>query len=750
MKKRRRLILLSNRLPFTARERSGSLHFTESVGGLATGLKAFLRSSDENPSPFEDHVWVGWPGSTIRKEHQSSLRRDALQQFKSFPVFLSAEEMELFYLGFCNETIWPLFHYFPTLTTYREEFWHQYQKVNETYAEAVAEIAGPDDIVWVHDYQLMLVPKLLRKRIPDIPVGFFLHIPFPSFEIFRLIPGAWRREILEGMLGADLVGFHTFEYTQNFLRCVLRILGHGNTMGSVFTPERVVKAETFPMGIDVDLFTRTADSTRVLAERETIRSSLSAEKIILSVDRLDYTKGILNRLEAYEFLLEKFTEYRRKVVLVMVVVPSRVAVKQYGRMKKQIEEMVGRINGRFGGVGWTPIIYQYRSLPFTPLVAFYTVSDVALVTPLRDGMNLIAKEYIASRANESGVLILSEMAGAAEELREAIIINPNYKEEIAAALREALEMPVEEQQRRNRIMKDRIKRYNVVRWANDIVGQLLSVRAVQESLYSKKLTKESKQALIEQYHRSRTRGIYLDYDGTLAPFVREPEKAAPSAEVLGLLKSMVDDKRNTVTIISGRKREVLARWFDALRVRLVAEHGIWIREPSQDWTMAKPLNNSWKGAVLGVLQSYADRLPGSSVEEKDYSVVWHYRGTDPEHSESLAAELMDTLIGFTSNVDAQILRGNKIIEIRSFGVTKGTVGEQLIQHAADEFVLFIGDDWTDEDLFEILPPTAYSIKVGMARTHARLMVQNVQEVLGLLRGLVSHEGTGVSSVIEHS
>ncbi|MBI4417384.1 MAG: bifunctional alpha,alpha-trehalose-phosphate synthase (UDP-forming)/trehalose-phosphatase [Ignavibacteriales bacterium] len=740
---KRRLVIVSNRLPFIVRERAGELRYTPSVGGLATGLSAYLRSLDVPQSSVKDYLWVGWPGSTVNDASKARLRRETFEKFQSSPIFLSAEEMDLFYHGFCNGTLWPLFHYFPSLTTYREDYWKQYQQVNKTFAESVSEILKPDDIVWIHDYQLMLLPRLLRQYVPQSPIGFFLHIPFPSFEIFRLIPQEWRREILQGLMGADLVGFHTYEYTQNFLRCVLRILGIGNTMGSIIAHDRIVKAETFPMGIDVAHFAEAAQSPEVQRERDVLRKSLKTDKVILSVDRLDYTKGILNRLEAYEYLLENFKEYRRHVVLVMIVVPSRVAVRQYERMKKQIEETVGRINGKFGSVGWTPIIYQYKALPFHPLVAFYTVSDVALVTPLRDGMNLVAKEYVASRADDTGVLILSEMAGAAKELGEAVIINPNYREEVASAMRMALDMPLEEQRRRNRVMKERIRRYNVVRWAGDFVTQLLSVQDVRRSFYSKLLLEDSRSELTERYRASLSRGIYLDYDGTLSPFTLHPEDAAPSKELLTLLKILAGDSRNNITIISGRKRDVLGEWFESLPIRLVAEHGIWILEPGKEWVMAKPMNNSWKSSILPVLEQYADRLPGSFVEEKEFSAVWHYRGADPEHSESLAAELMDTLMGFTANVDAQVMRGNKIIEVRPVGVTKGIIGEELIQRANDEFVLFIGDDWTDEDLFKVLPGAAYSVKVGMAQTHARFMVQGVQDVLALLGQLASpSDGAG--------
>lgn len=736
----RRLVIVSNRLPFVARERGGELRFTSSVGGLSTGLRAYLRSLDIPESSVREYLWVGWPGGTISGGLKARLRREAAERFRSFPIFLSSEEMDQFYHGFCNSTLWPLFHYFPSLATYQENHWKQYQAVNRSFAEAVGEILRPDDIVWVHDYQLMLLPRLLRQYAPHNPIGFFLHIPFPSFEIFRLIPQEWRREILQGLMGADLIGFHTYEYTQNFLRCVLRILGSGHTMGSVIAHDRIVKAETFPMGIDVGQFSEAARSAEVQKERDVLRKSLRNARVILSVDRLDYTKGILNRLDAYEHLLETRKEYRRNVVLVMIVVPSRIAVKQYERMKKQIEEMVGRINGKFGSVGWTPIIYQYKALPFHPLVAFYTVSDVALVTPLRDGMNLVAKEYIASRSDDTGVLILSEMAGAAKELGEAVIINPNYREEMASAMQTALDMSPEEQKRRNAIMKERIRRYDVVRWAQDFVSQLLSVRDVQRNFYSKLLTEETRSTLVTRYHEASSRGIYLDYDGTLSPFALHPEDAAPSREVRSLLQSLANDARTDVTIISGRKREILGKWLGDLPIRLVAEHGIWIREQGKEWGMVKPMDNSWKTAILPILELYADRLPGSFVEEKEFSVVWHYRGADPEHSESLAGELMDTLMGFIANIDAQVMRGNKIIEVRPIGITKGTIGEQLMRRAGSAFVLFIGDDWTDEDLFKVLPETAFSVKVGMARTHARYMVQGVEDVLGLLRRLSAEPG----------
>ena len=730
--RKRRLVLVSNRLPFVAVEQNNQLQFTESPGGLVSGLGAYLEFLQSKAHSSTEYVWVGWPGSAISDARKDELKTKALEQFSSHPVFLSQEEMDAFYFGFCNKTLWPLFHYFPSYVTYKEEFWKQYVHVNEVFCEAVAQIIRPDDIVWIHDYHLMLLPKLLRAKAPMIRIGFFLHIPFPTFEMFRLLPARWRKEILEGLLAADLNGFHTYEYTQHFLQSVLRILGHEHHMGQITTPERIVRAGTFPMGLDFTKFASGVNDPGVLDEREHLKKNLSQFKVILSVDRLDYTKGILKRLEGFEQLLEAHPEYRGGVVLLVVVVPSRIGVEQYDVMKKQIEELVGRINGKFGNVAWTPIMYQHRSLPFHPLVAAYSISDIALVTPLRDGMNLVAKEYIATRQDKTGVLVLSEMAGAAKELGESIIVNPNNTEEIAEALREALEMPQEEQKRRNTIMQHRLRRYNVVRWANDFVQELRATVDVQSKFYAKLLPLTTKRRLVEEYHQASRRLILLDYDGTLVPLVRRPHLARPTSEVIQILKSLSEDFRNTCVLVSGRGRETLQEWFSDLSISLVAEHGIWVREVNEDWVMLNQYVNEWKPGILPILELYSDRLPGSFVEEKEFSLAWHYRLSDPEQGKQLVGEMMDHLVSFTANIDVQILRGHKVVEIRNAGANKGSAALHWIGRGNHDFILAIGDDWTDEDAFAVLPPSAYSIRVGISNTRARYNLRNPAEVIRLL------------------
>jgi trehalose 6-phosphate synthase/phosphatase len=745
---KQRIVIVSNRLPFSVSTEDGTPHFRESTGGLVTGLSSFLVSlRNQNKLPKE-YLWIGWPGEFVEPAVRGRIEDEARLRYNSCPVFLSREDMDQFYLGFCNKTIWPLFHYFPSLSAYEETMWDQYRHVNNLFCERMLAVLRPDDIVWIHDYHLMLLPQLVKQKLPNVTVGFFLHIPFPSFEIFRLLPGLWRREILEGLVGADLVGFHTYEYTQHFLQCVLRILGHDHTMGQILLPERVVKVDTFPMGIHYDKFATAAASPEVLEEAQVLKSTLGDARVILSVDRLDYTKGILNRLQGFEILLDTRPHFRQEVVLVLVVVPSRIGVDDYERMKRQIDELVGRINGRFGTIGWTPVIYQYRYLPFVPLVALYRISDVALVTPTRDGMNLIAKEHVASRLDGTGVLILSETAGAAKELGEAIIINPNNRMEIVGALEQALEMPVEEQLRRTRIMQARLQRYTVRRWAQDFLVDLLRTADAQKRYSAKLLSPTCRQALLHSYQQGRRRILFLDYDGTLVPFVLDPTSARPSETVRDLLLRLSRDPANTVVLISGRDRLTLDRWFGELPIGLVAEHGNRIREKNSEWRALKSRTNEWKPALLPILQLFADRLPGSHVEEKEYSLVWHYRGADPEQGQVVARELTDQLVTFTANIDVQIMRGNKVIEIRTAGINKGTAALQFTTQDNYDFILSIGDDWTDEDLFAVLSPKAYSIKVGLANTHARFNVRAVGDVLRLL-DMLSKTARSTPPVNEH-
>ena len=393
-----KLLIVSNRLPITLIKEGSTFRFQESVGGLASGLKSYL-ANPRMPNTIASqygYLWVGWPGSTVEVGNKDALKSRLLSEHRAHPVFLSERSMDKFYHRFSNKTLWPRFHYFPSYAQFDEDNWNNYVEVNQAFCRSVMEIAKPKDMVWIHDYHLMLLPRMLRDISPDLRLGFFLHIPFPSFEIFRLLPSKLRRQILEGLLGADLIWFHTYDYTHEFNDAPAR--------------------------------------SEVVKEEANLKSAIGDCKVILSIDRLDYTKGIINRLRGFELFLKRRSEWQGKVIMVLVVVPSRTKVEHYQQMKRQIDEIVGRINGRCGKMNWMPILYHYKYLPLSQLIALYSLSDVALVTPLRDGMNLIAREYVAAKRNGRGVLILSEMAGASKEMGEALIINPNDMEEIAWAL----------------------------------------------------------------------------------------------------------------------------------------------------------------------------------------------------------------------------------------------------------------------------------------------------------------------------
>lgn len=721
-----RLLIVSNRLPVTVAEKNHQYVFQESVGGLVTGVRDFLQDTSA------ESLWIGWPGLSIPEKNRAALKAKMLESCSARPVFLTEREMDKFYHGFCNRTIWPVFHYFPSYAGYDADHWAQYQDVSRIFCETILEEIRPDDAIWIHDFHLMLLPRLLRDKGVQNPIGFFLHIPFPSFELFRVLPVKWRSEILQGILGADLAGFHTHDYTQYFLTCVHRILGLEHNMGEIMANGRLVKAETYPMGIHFDRFYNASENPAVKKEIDRIQKTLNNLSVILSVDRLDYTKGVINRLQGYEIFLERHPEWRGKVVFLLVVVSSRIGVEQYQQMKKQIDEMVGRLNGKWGQVGWTPVVYQYRHLSFDSLAALYHVSDVCLVTPLRDGMNLIAKEYIASRRNGRGVLVLSEMAGASKELGEAIAINPNYREEIAEAIFDALNMPVEEQERRNRIMQDRLRRYTVVRWAAHFLEDLRKVKEEQKQLGTRLFSPGVRQKTLDAFRNAKRRLIFLDYDGTLVPFSKDPRGAVPGRDTLSVLESLCAKPATDVVVISGRDKGTLQNWLGHLPLHLVAEHGIWIRQKGGDWSMIKPLLNDWKPKLLPLLEIYCDRVPGSFIEEKEYSVTWHYRNADIDLSAVRAKELVDDLTAYTANVDISVFQGNRVVEVRSGGVHKGTAGAYFYSGFAPDFSMAVGDDTTDEDLFKALPEEVCTIRVGMTESYARYNLQDHRAVLELL------------------
>ncbi len=726
-----RLLIVSNRLPVSLKKEKGEFVFEKSAGGLVSGLSDFLEGLGKTEEEVDEYIWMGWPGMTIEKEDEEYVKKTVQNEYNASPVFLSQKLMDKVYLGFCNKTIWPLFHYFPNYASFDNEFWSEYQKVNQIFCDEVIKVMKPNDIIWVHDYHLFLLPGMLREKVKN-PIGFFLHIPFPSFEMYRLFPKESRSAILEGLLGADLIGFHTYDYAQYFLRSVLRILGKENHMGTIDFPDRMVKVGTFPMGIEYDKFNQ-MDVSPFPSEKP----GPDEPQIVLSVDRLDYSKGIVNRLEGFELFLKKHPEWHGKVFLNMIVVPSRTGVTSYQKIKRRLDELVGKINGDYGKVNWTPIIYQYTSLPHKELIAQYRMSAVSLITPLRDGMNLVAKEYVASLNDQKGVLVLSEFTGAAKELGETIIINPNNIDEIADGIAEALSIPEEEQIRRNKIMQKRLKRYNVTRWANDFMDSLLDIsRASSFTSKSKLLDDERTTKLLENYKSASNRIVIVNYDGTLVPVTSNPEKARPGEELLKLLENLNKTDDTDIVIISGRGRDDLDAWLGETPVNLTAEHGTWIRESStRKWKLFKPLSNSWKEVVLPILEMYTDRLPGSFIVERDYSISWHYHKADIEQSSFLSREVSDHLLSITTNIGVQVMPGKKVIEVSNSGINKGELAMHWVSRKKYDFVMAMGAGWSDEMLFYALPKHAWTVRVGMLKTAARFVLKKQKDAVALLERL---------------
>lgn len=724
-KKMNRLIIVSNRLPLSITKEDDSLTFSPSAGGLATGVGSL---------DYDNRLWIGWPGISSDEINPGDelVIESELKEMNSHPVFLDKNEISSYYFGFSNRTIWPLFHYFPKNCIFEPKHWEAYKKVNEKFCNAVVALADENDTIWIHDYQLLILPQMIREKLPNAKIGFFLHIPFPSFELIRLLP--WRKEILQGMMGADLIGFHEYDYVRHFFESLHRISGYEHNLLTITAENRIIEIDAFPMGIDYEKYSSAVEDKSVQNEIKKLREQIGNKKLILSVDRLDYTKGIINRMRAFSLFLDKYPQYIGEVSLVILAVPSRTEVDQYIRLRDKIEGLVGRINGQYGTIGWTPVHYMFRSLSFPEIIALYYESEIALITPIRDGMNLVAKEYIATKdkGNKRGVLILSEMTGAACELSEAIIINPQNRTEIADSIEQALTMSDEEAQRRNKFMQNRLSRYTVKRWASEFIKSLDKIKIRQREMLMHRLNSTIENMITDDYNKSKSRLILLDYDGTLSPFYPLPEMAKPSEKILQTIRDLSEDLKNEIVIISGRDKATLSEWFSGLRVSLVAEHGNSSKKESGNWQNHGSPAQNWKDKLKPVMEVFVDRTPGSFIEEKEYSLVWHYRRADKALAQIRMHELKDALISMTGNLDVGVFEGNKIIEIKSIAASKGTAASAWLSEKEYDFIFCAGDDYTDEDMFAVLPDNAYSIKIGNGPSKAKYSTPDLKSIHRLL------------------
>jgi trehalose 6-phosphate synthase/phosphatase len=726
-----RLLIVANRLPITVETTDGRMAISSSPGGLATGLRG--------PHQRADGMWIGWPGETagLDAAQQAELAQ-YLAAERMVPVALPPEDVQGFYEGVSNGVLWPLFHYLVDQVPLEVSDWGAYERVNEAFADAVAAQHQPGDMVWVHDYQLMLVPQMLRQRLPEARIGFFLHVPFPASEVFRTLPV--RDHLLEGVLGADLVGFHTAAYMRHFASSLLRILGLTVDVDRVLVGDRHVHLGVFPMGIDAARFAALGEDAGVVAEAAELRGTDGCQTLV-AIDRLDYTKGLPRRLLAFEKLLRDHPALCGHVRLIQVAVPSRAAIGAYQDFRHQVDAMIGRLNGAFGTPQWVPAHYIYRALSERELVGLYRAADVMLVTPLRDGMNLVAKEFVAARSDEDGVLVLSEFAGAAAELAEALVINPYDIKRAAEVYYRALTMPVDERRTRLRALRSRVMANDAQHWIAAFLRALEDASARRETPALRPSSSAAVHDAVRGMRAASHLLLLLDYDGTLVPFAAVPELAAPDAALVALLGRVAARPHTAVHVVSGRRRDTLERWLGALPIGLHAEHGLWSRpQPSDDWRQAVDPPTEWRERVRPILQDFVANTPGSLIEEKTASLAWHYRMADPEYGAAHAQELQMHLAQLLSNAPVEILRSAMVVEIRPHGVHKGLIVPPLVEAAPPgTLVVGIGDDHTDEDLFAALPADALSIHVGPQASRAALRIPNIEATRRILAELVDDE-----------
>ena len=730
MNTNKRVLIVSNRLPVKITEKDGVKLYQSSEGGLATGLGSIYKQAN--------NLWIGWPGALVEVPDREKVITD-LGKDNLYPIFLNQIEINDYYEGFSNETLWPLFHYFPSYSNFNPQHWDCYKAVNQKFADAILKFATKDDIIWIHDYQLMLLPEMIRKALPEVSIGFFNHIPFPSYEIFRLLP--WRKEILKGVSGADVIGFHTYDDVRHFISTITRVTNVTAMANELIIGNRKVTIDAFPISIDYKKYRQLAESNTTRRNERKLKQLVNHNKLLISIDRLDYSKGIINRLQAYDILLQRHPELRSKITLIHLVVPSRDNVPKYKELKEEMNRLISDINGRYSTFGWQPIQHFYRSFPLPLLSALYKTADVALVTPLRDGMNLVSKEYIASKIDHKGVLILSEMAGASRELSDALIINPTDIWDFAEKIYQALNMPEEEQKRRMLAMQHTVSKFDIFNWVKNFMYKLEEAKASQENMATRLINASILQKIAIRYYYGMKRLIFLDYDGTLVPFQKQVNDAIPDEEVLQLLTKLTEDPHNKVVITSGRDYKTLDAWLGHLDVDMIAEHGAWYKEYGKVWRSRKDLNDEWKQDIYSALEIYCRRTPGTFIEEKSYSLAWHYRKSEPGLGQLRAHELVADLKHIIADLGLQILQGDKVIEIKNISINKGKAAKRWLEKDDYDFVMAIGDDHTDEDTFKAMPKDAITIKVGNNISAATYFLQSHTDVRVLLREVCDSQST---------
>lgn len=729
--KKSKWIIASNRLPLARDPATGKI--MPGSGGLVTAISSIK-------SPHEK-IWVG---TSPDKLTAAELKPRAGDRFKQYvPVDVSPEDYNQYYNGFSNDVLWPLCHYETSLVKFAWEDWDAYVRVNQAFADAIVKVSSPGDLVWVHDFHLFLLPRLLRQKNRKIKIGFFLHIPFPSSEVYRTLPV--RLEILEGILSSDLIGFHDHSYLRHFCSSVQQMLGIESSLLTIRRDQYTIQLGVFPVSIDTHKFTRGRSSADVRNYVKMFRKTTATRRIILGVDRLDYTKGVEFKLRAFRELLKDYPEFRGKVNLYQIAVPTRKGVPEYMQLKENVERMVGEINGEFGSTRDMPVHYLYTSIPFHELVGLYSLADALLVTSKRDGMNLVALEYLATQEPENpGVVLLSEFTGAISTLSNVLPINPWDIFGTSAKLAEALKKPRAKRAELHRPMLEFLEKYTATEWAEQFMRTLESSGNRRVERTTVKIQGTASNLTLPASLRTAVLGrqmlLLLDYDGTLVPIEDDPDKAVLPKKTADALHTLAYNPNLEILIMSGRRSNFLATHFKNIHVSLVAENGAkYFSADRRRWqTFVNTDKNTWFPLAQQIMKDYAARVPHSFIEQKEYSLAWHYRKSPPEFAAYQSRKMMDELLEGLANLPLRVLHYAKIVECRAIEANKKTFIRWFLNQripGPNTVVTALGDDDTDEELFTSLPPSCITVKIGDEQTNAKYHLPDQKLVLPFLQRL---------------
>lgn len=761
-------------------------------GQLALYLSLFYL---QEQTEWETHI-IGWTGELVNKNTTvaSSERieddplylndadksgldtkiRQAVHSDNIHPVWLLRRDQSR-WRRYAEDVLWPLFHYIqsePSDGRAEARAWHDYVRYNEAYLQKVRALYRPGDIIWIHDYYLLLLPQLVRMEFPDAYIGLYVHAPFPSSEYFRCL--AKRTQLLDGMLGADKIGFQSESILRHFLSCCARVLGHEVNTESVSAYGTTISVEALPIGIDTQRTEHDAFSKEVDEKVAALQELYSNKKIIVGRDRLDTVRGVAQKLQAFEMFLQMYPEWRNKVVLVQVSSPG---FSHTAKTEKVVNELVSNINSRFGSLNHTPVHHYQIRIHKDEYLALLRVADLSLITSVRDGMNTTSLEFVICQKEKKSPLILSEFSGTAAVLKDAIMVNPWDPVGLAKTMNDCLRMTPQQREKYEDVLYRQGTANTVQRWTNVFLKHLVEhVSSTHQTHLTPTLNRPH---LLNSYKKAQRRLFLFDYDGTLTPIVKDPAAAIPSSKLLKIVDALTEDPKNQMWIISGRDQEFLEKWWGSHKVGLSAEHGCFMKDlDCHEWyNLAATFDMGWQIKVDEVFRKYTERTPGTNIERKKVALTWHYRRADPDLGLFQAKKCLEELEStVATQFDVEVMSGKANIEVRPKFVNKGEIVRRLVlnPHGAKQspgvqnpdelstphdrlpdFIFCLGDDLTDEDMFRSLRdikqewnkdekpgtdifPTLVgpAAKPTLATAHLNEPAQ-VVDTLGLLSGHVS-------------